>query len=153
MSQAESAASPLGSDRPVVDPTQDAFGYAPFARRIARAVSETPSPEGLVMAIHGPWGSGKSTLLNFVKHEIAAVPRAQQPVVIDFNPWWFTPDFVIPSRTSARAFPRSPNWASIWLPSPNVIMFCPVASILMPWNFGMVNSPGPSILSMPAAVI
>ena len=89
MSQAESAASPLGSDRPVVDPTQDAFGYAPFARRIARAVSETPSPEGLVMAIHGPWGSGKSTLLNFVKHEIAALPRAQQPVVIDFNPWWF----------------------------------------------------------------
>jgi predicted KAP-like P-loop ATPase len=89
MSEAESAASPLGSDRPALDPTQDAFGYAPFARRIARAVSETPSPEGLVMAIHGPWGSGKSTLLNFVKHEIAALPQSQRPIIIEFNPWWF----------------------------------------------------------------
>jgi predicted KAP-like P-loop ATPase len=80
---------PLRSDRPVIDPAQDAFGYAPFARRLARAVSETPSPEGLVMAIHGPWGCGKSTLLNFVKHEIAALPQERRPIVIDFNPWWF----------------------------------------------------------------
>ena len=89
MSQAGSVASALGSERPVVDPIQDALGYAPFARRIARAVSETPSPEGPVMAVHGPWGSGKSTLLNFVKHEIAALPPAQPPVVIDFNLRWF----------------------------------------------------------------
>jgi predicted KAP-like P-loop ATPase len=81
--------SPLGSDRPETDPGHDAFGYAPFARRIARAVSETPSPEGLVMAIHGPWGSGKSTLLNFVRHEITKLPAERRPIVIDFNPWWF----------------------------------------------------------------
>ena len=87
MREAEPAAPPLGSDRPVINPTQDAFGYAPFARRIARAVSETPSPEGLAIAIHGPWGSGKSTLLNFVKHEIATIPKEPRPVVIDFNPW------------------------------------------------------------------
>jgi KAP family P-loop domain len=68
---------------------QPAFGYAPFARRLSRAISETPSPEGLVMAIHGPWGCGKSTLLNFVKYEIAALPEEYRPVVIDFNPWWF----------------------------------------------------------------
>jgi predicted KAP-like P-loop ATPase len=80
---------PLGSDRPVIDPAQDAYGYAPFARRLARAVSETPSPEGLVMAIYGAWGTGKSTLLNFVKHEIAALPEEHRPIVIDFNPWWF----------------------------------------------------------------
>jgi predicted KAP-like P-loop ATPase len=89
MTEEQSAAPPLGSDRPVIDPAQDAFGYAPFARRLARAVSETPSPEGLVMAIHGPWGCGKSTLLNFVKHEIAALPEEHRPIVIDFNPWWF----------------------------------------------------------------
>jgi len=80
---------PLGSDRPETDPGHDAFGYAPFAARIARAVSDTPSPEGLVMAIHGPWGSGKSTLLNFVRHEISKFPRDRRPIVIDFNPWWF----------------------------------------------------------------
>ena len=80
---------PLGSDRPVLEPAEDAFGYAPFARRIARAIAETPRPEGLVMAIHGLWGSGKSTFLNFVRHEISALEPARRPVVIDFNPWWF----------------------------------------------------------------
>jgi predicted KAP-like P-loop ATPase len=80
---------PLGSDRPVTDPAEDAYGYAPFARRLARAVSETPSPEGLVIGIHGAWGTGKSALLNFVKHEITALAEEHRPIVIEFNPWWF----------------------------------------------------------------
>lgn len=80
----------IGSDAPQTDPAHDAFGYAPFAQRIADAVSKTPSPQGLVMAIHGPWGSGKSSLLNFVKHNLALIPHSDKPIVIDFNPWWFT---------------------------------------------------------------
>ena len=79
----------IGSDAPLTDPAHDAFGYAPFARRIADAVCKTPSPQGLVLAIHGPWGVGKSTLLNFVKHDLARLPSDEQPIVIDFNPWWF----------------------------------------------------------------
>lgn len=79
----------LGSDSPQVDPAQDAFGYAGFARRIAHAVQQTPSPQGLVMAIHGSWGSGKSSLLNFVKHNLAQAEDNGRVAVIDFNPWWF----------------------------------------------------------------
>lgn len=80
----------IGSDAPQTDPANDAFGYAPFAQRIADAVCKTPSPQGLVMAIHGPWGSGKSSLLNFVKHNLNLLPHSEKPIVIDFNPWWFT---------------------------------------------------------------
>ena len=80
----------IGSDAPQTDPAHDAFGYAPFARRIAEAVVKTPSPHGLVMAIHGPWGSGKTSLLNFVKHYLNILEKTDQPIVIDFNPWWFS---------------------------------------------------------------
>lgn len=82
--------SALGSDVPQSDPRDDAFGYAPFARRIASAVCTTPSPQGLVMAIHGPWGSGKSSLLNFVRYEIESSPNSDRPLIITFNPWWFS---------------------------------------------------------------
>lgn len=80
----------IGSDAPQTDPANDAFGYAPFAQRIAGAVCKTPSPQGLVMAIHGPWGVGKSTLLNFVKYDLARLPNDEKPIIIDFNPWWFS---------------------------------------------------------------
>jgi len=79
----------IGSDAALIDPAQDAFGYAPFAQRIADAVCKTHSPQGLVMAIHGLWGTGKSTLLNFVRYNLAQPASKGQPIVIDFNPWWF----------------------------------------------------------------
>ena len=80
----------IGSDTPQTDPANDAFGYAPFAQKIAKAVCNVPNPHGLVMAVHGPWGSGKSSLLNFVKYYLSDLPKDKQPVVIDFNPWWFS---------------------------------------------------------------
>jgi len=80
----------IASDTPQTDPAHDAFGYAPFAQRIADAVCEVSSPQGLVIAIHGPWGAGKTTLLNFVKYCLSATPEPKQPIIIDFNPWWFT---------------------------------------------------------------
>jgi len=80
----------LGSDMPVESPAQDAYGYAQFASHIARAIRATPSPQGLVMSVHGPWGSGKSSLLNFVKHDLRSLPKDSRPVLVDFNPWWFS---------------------------------------------------------------
>lgn len=77
------------SDVPQIDPAHDAYGYAPFSKRIADAIQKTRSPQGLVMAIHGVWGSGKSSLLNFVKHYLEELPQNERPIVIDFNPWWF----------------------------------------------------------------
>ncbi|WP_080434679.1 P-loop NTPase fold protein [Burkholderia ubonensis] len=82
---------PLGSDSPQTHPAFDAFGYAPFAKAIARAAATTPNPKGLVMAIDGPWGAGKSSLLNFVRHYLTPPDcvSATPPVLVDFNPWWF----------------------------------------------------------------
>jgi predicted KAP-like P-loop ATPase len=79
----------LGSDAPKANPAHDAFGYAPFSKRIADAVQKTSSPYGLVMAVHGVWGSGKSTLLYFIKYYLMEFPEGERPIVIDFNPWWF----------------------------------------------------------------
>jgi len=85
----------LASDAPLTDPGHDAFGYAQFAQAIANAARTTPSPQGLVLAIYAPWGYGKSTFLNFVKHYISHCSKEENagtsvPVLIDFNPWWFT---------------------------------------------------------------
>lgn len=79
----------LSSDIPVTDPAQDAYGFAGFAKNLAKAIRVTPSPHGLVMAINGPWGAGKSSLLNLVKFELQAVREDDCPIIIDFNPWWF----------------------------------------------------------------
>jgi predicted KAP-like P-loop ATPase len=79
----------IGSDIPQTDPALDSFGYASVAKLIADAVVKTPSPQGLVMAIHGQWGMGKSSLLNFVKYYLTENQLDPQPVVVDFNPWWF----------------------------------------------------------------
>lgn len=80
----------ITSDIPKSIPEEDQYGYAPFAHLVAKAIVKTPSPQGLVMAVHGAWGSGKSTLLNFVKHYLALPENADKVVVVEFNPWWFT---------------------------------------------------------------
>lgn len=79
----------LSSDVPVTDPAQDAYGFAGFAKNLSKAIRVTPSPQGLVMAINGPWGSGKSSLLNLIKFELKTVHENDCPIIIDFNPWWF----------------------------------------------------------------
>ena len=79
----------VASDRPLTDPSQDVYGYADYARNLAAAILKTPSPEGLVMAVHGAWGSGKSTLLNFIKYELDRNHGRSGATIIEFNPWWF----------------------------------------------------------------
>lgn len=79
----------LGSDLPVADPSEDAYGYAAFASQLAKAIASTNNPHGLVLAVHGKWGTGKSSLLNFIKHDLHNLPSDRRPVLIDFNPWWF----------------------------------------------------------------
>jgi hypothetical protein len=56
----------LTNDTPIVTPENDQFGVDPFARALAKALSEMPSPEGVVVAVNGPWGSGKSSAVNLV---------------------------------------------------------------------------------------
>jgi predicted KAP-like P-loop ATPase/DNA-binding transcriptional regulator YiaG len=80
----------LSADRPITNPTDDRFGYAPFARHLAESICKMNSTEGLVIAVYGPWGSGKTSVLNLMRYYIEQHPQAQQPIVISFNPWWFS---------------------------------------------------------------
>lgn len=80
----------LSSDRPSTDPKEDLFGHAPFAKSLADSICRHHSSDGLVLALYGPWGSGKSTVLSYVQYFLEQHPEAEQPVIVTFNPWWFS---------------------------------------------------------------
>ncbi len=80
----------LSEDRPVIDPRQDRLGYAPFAEQLAESIAEMTASQGLVLAVYGPWGSGKTTVLNFVTYYLEHSTKADQWLVVHFNPWWFS---------------------------------------------------------------
>jgi len=78
------------TDKPLEDPKDDRLGYAVFARHLAESICKMVPPEGLVIAIYGSWGSGKTTLLNFLAHYLQEKPKDEQPIIVRFNPWWFS---------------------------------------------------------------
>lgn len=80
----------LSADRPSIDPKDDLFGHAPFAKSLADSICRYPGSDGLVLALYGPWGSGKSTVLGYVGHYIEQQSEEDRPVVVPFNPWWFS---------------------------------------------------------------
>src|SRR5439155_2308437 len=80
----------LSGDRPLDDPSEDRLGYRTFASRLASAIARMTPVDGMVLAVYGPWGSGKSTVLNFVRHYLRQLPESEKPVLIPFNPWWFS---------------------------------------------------------------
>lgn len=82
--------SALSADRPSIDPKDDLFGHAPFASSLADSLCRYPGSDGLVLALYGPWGSGKSTVLSYVQHFLEQRPENEQPVLVKFNPWWFS---------------------------------------------------------------
>lgn len=80
----------ISSDRPLQNPSEDRLGYATFAESLAKGISKMLSTEGIVIAVYAPWGSGKTTLLNFVEHYLAKSSEKERPVIMRFNPWWFS---------------------------------------------------------------
>lgn len=80
----------LSADRPDVDPKKDLFGHALFAKSLADSICHYPGSDGLVLALYGQWGSGKSTVLGYVSHYIQHQPEENRPIVVPFNPWWFS---------------------------------------------------------------
>lgn len=80
----------LSADRPSSNPQDDLFGHAPFAESLANSICRYPGSDGLVLALYGPWGSGKSTVLSYVRHFLEQRLEAEQPVIVTFNPWWFS---------------------------------------------------------------
>lgn len=82
--------SDLSADRPGSDPKSDRLGYAPFAKRLAQSIAGLPRAEGHVVALYGKWGFGKTTMLNYVRHYLSELGQSEQPVVVSYNPWWFS---------------------------------------------------------------
>jgi len=80
----------LSADKPLIEPQEDQLGYALFARHLAFSLTRMVPAEGFVVAIYGPWGSGKTTLLNFLFHYFREAPVDEQPIIVPFNPWWFS---------------------------------------------------------------
>lgn len=80
----------LSADRPSSNPQDDLFGHAPFAKSLANSICRYPGNDGLVLALYGPWGAGKSTVLSYVRHFLEHRPETEQPIIVTFNPWWFS---------------------------------------------------------------
>jgi predicted KAP-like P-loop ATPase len=80
----------LSPDKPLTDPRDDQLGYALFARHLALSLIKMVPLDGFVVALYGPWGSGKTTLLNFLFHYFQEAVPEEQPIIVPFNPWWFS---------------------------------------------------------------
>lgn len=80
---------PNFDDKPIRLPSEDHFGFDPFAKAIAETISGFDKPEGSVISINGPWGTGKSSIVNLVKHHLSEIADNDELKIIDFNCWWF----------------------------------------------------------------
>ena len=57
---------------------------------LAESVLHGSPAAGLVVGVYGEWGLGKTTLLNFIEHFTQADPDSDPPIIVRFNPWWFS---------------------------------------------------------------
>ena len=80
----------LSSDKPLTKPKDDRLAYSPFAERLAESLLAMAPPDGFVVALYGSWGSGKTTVVNFIVHYLEDRPDDDQPIIVHFNPWWFS---------------------------------------------------------------
>jgi predicted KAP-like P-loop ATPase len=79
----------LSNDTPISEPTEDLYGLDPFARAIAKSIERMDAPEGVVLAINGPWGAGKSSAINLIQHHLQPAIDNDELTLVTFNPWWF----------------------------------------------------------------
>lgn len=87
---AEASDNLLSSDKPLTNPEHDRLAYSSFAERLAESLLAMAPPDGFVVALYDPWGSGKTTVLNFIVHSFEDRPDDDQPIIVHFNPWWFS---------------------------------------------------------------
>lgn len=80
------------SDEPLENPEKekDILGYSRFAKHLADTIIKAPDEECLIYAINGKWGTGKTTVLNFIIHYINKASETERPIIVKFNPWWFS---------------------------------------------------------------
>jgi predicted KAP-like P-loop ATPase len=77
------------ADLPITSPNQDLYGIDAFVKSLARSVRTMKTPQGVVIALNGPWGSGKSSAINLLKHHLQDAVEQNEIGIVTFNPWWF----------------------------------------------------------------
>ncbi|HHK42945.1 MAG TPA: ATP-binding cassette domain-containing protein, partial [Planctomycetaceae bacterium] len=77
-------------DAPISSPHFDRLDRMPFVRSFAEAIRAVKGTDSVVLALAGPWGSGKSSLLNLIAGELERTSGEHPPLVMRFNPWWFS---------------------------------------------------------------
>jgi len=80
----------LASDRPITIPEDDRLGRASFAEAMAHSIVTMTGTDGLTIALYGRWGSGKTSTLELVSHYLHQETGESAPLVVKFNPWWFS---------------------------------------------------------------
>jgi predicted KAP-like P-loop ATPase len=101
----------ISGDRPITNPDGDILGYKAIARHLADRIMTAADPEGFTIAIYGEWGSGKTSLLNMTNFFLGEREKSEQPIVVAFNPWWFSGheelarEFFIALRTGLESQP------------------------------------------------
>ncbi|MBR1277752.1 P-loop NTPase fold protein [Bradyrhizobium sp. AUGA SZCCT0283] len=83
------AAKTSHNDDSISEPSEDRFGIEPFAMTLAFGILQMVAPQGMVIALNGPWGSGKSSAVNLVRHHLADAVEAEEITIVDFACWWF----------------------------------------------------------------
>jgi hypothetical protein len=78
---------PIKGDRALGSGDTDKLGFRDVAKRIASALVDRASEDGLVVGIDGEWGSGKSSLLYLIGEELDSLAEADRPTLINFRPW------------------------------------------------------------------
>lgn len=89
----------IRDDREIEDSSQDRFGHAEVAQRIARRLTEAAGMAGESkpdMALIGDLGSGKSSILRLAKREIEERAASPTIVVVEVSFWPFdSPDAAV----------------------------------------------------------
>jgi predicted KAP-like P-loop ATPase len=80
----------LLADVPVGLPQHDELGRSAFIKTMATTIKSMKGLDSFVFGLCGPWGSGKSSILKLVMRELQAGRGQSQPIIINFNPWWFS---------------------------------------------------------------
>lgn len=80
----------LLADAPITDPKLDRLGRAGFAGSLAASILALRGRDSVVIGLCGPWGSGKSSVLNLLVSELEGSRKKDKPLVLRFNPWWFS---------------------------------------------------------------
>ncbi|WP_236774388.1 KAP family P-loop NTPase fold protein [Agrobacterium tumefaciens] len=78
--------STFNGDRPIQSQSEDLFGFAALADRIAASLTSQAANKGFVFGLEGKWGSGKSSLLALILARLREMDRAKVAAV-EFRPW------------------------------------------------------------------